>query len=369
MNSNFDWQQLYAANQAAIKAALDGGGYQAPQAPFASARSATIPLPKPRIRVPKPGLARPRRGGGGAEPGGSGSWRALELEGEGGGRGCFVYTPAHLDQTTSVPLVVVLHGCTQSAAEIARVTRMNDLADSQNFAVAYPQQSARHNGQACWNWFQAAHQVRGKGEPAVIAGMAREVAAGRAGQRVEASAVYVCGLSAGGAMAAVLGATYPDVFRAIGVHSGLAFGSATGQDRAFEAMARGGRDPIAGGRAAYEAMGEGARPVPTIVVYGTSDNVVSSANGEQVVEQWLTTNRLAGSDGQPDEAVRGQVQGGHPFTRRRWHDGDGRLLQEQLAVKGMGHAWSGGAAGAAWSDPKGPDASRAMWEFFAAATI
>lgn len=364
MNSNFDWQQLYAANQAAIKAALGGGDdHDVPD----SVGPATLTLPKPRIRLPRPTVPRPARRAT-AKPGGSGRWQALELEAA-GGRSCFVYTPPDLDPATSVPLVVVLHGCTQSAAEIARVTGMNQLADSQSFAVAYPQQSSRHNGQACWNWFQADHQARGGGEPAVIAGMAREVAAGRAGQRVDAGAVYVCGLSAGGAMAAILGATYPDVFRAIGVHSGLAFGSATSQERAFEAMARGGRDPKACGRAAFDAMGDGARPVPTIVVHGTADHVVSSANGEQVVEQWLTTNRLAGSDGRPADVVPGQVQGGHPFTRRRWHDRDGQLLQEQVAVKGMGHAWSGGAAGAAWSDPKGPDASRAMWEFFAAVTV
>lgn len=363
MNSNFDWQQLYAANQAAIKAALDGGGHQPPLTP---PRPATTTLPKPRIRLPRPAVPRPRRGGGAGKPGGAGRPRLIELEADGSGRSCFVHIPAHLDRETSVPLVVMLHGCTQSAAEIARVTGMNDLADSHGFVVAYPQQSSRHNGQACWNWFQAAHQRRGEGEPAVIAGMARAVAAGRAGQRVDSSAVHVCGLSAGGAMAAVLGATYPDVFRAIGVHSGLAFGAATGQEEAFDAMARGGRDPIAFGRAAFEAMGAHARAVPTIVVHGTADRVVAPANGEQVVEQWLTTNRLAGVDGRADGVTSGQVQGGRSFTRARWNDGEGRLMQEHVAVKGMGHGWSGGAAGAAWSDPKGPDASRAMWEFFTA---
>jgi poly(hydroxyalkanoate) depolymerase family esterase len=261
----------------------------------------------------------------------------------------------------------MLHGCTQTPAGLARSSRMNELADAHGFYVAYPQQTAQHNQQACWNWFLARHQGRTSGEPAILAGITREVLAA---PRIDSARVFVAGLSAGASMAAILAATHPDVFAAVGIHSGLAYRSATTQEAAFEAMARGSQDPTTRGREAFRAMGAHARPVPAIVVHGTGDPVVSPANGEAVVRQWLSTNALAAGDGlgpsfeDPDTVVHGQVDGGHPYTRVRWADGNGRVLQEFIRVAGLGHAWSGGAHKAGWTDARGPDASAAMWGFF-----
>ena len=183
--------------------------------------------------------------------------------------------------------------------------------------------------------------------------------------------MFVAGLSAGGAMAAILAATYPDLFAAVAVHSGLAYGSAAGVPAAFKAMARGVRDPGACGRAAHAAMGDLARPVPSLVIHGSADRTVVPVNGEQVLAQSMAANRLAAPEtcdadpARPDASARGQVPGGHAYEHARWTDRRGALMHERLTVEGMGHAWSGGAAGGSYTDPRGPDASEAIWRFFA----
>ena len=187
----------------------------------------------------------------------------------------------------------MLHGCTQDAASFAAATRMNEAADRHGFVVVYPQQERGENPQACWNWFSPDHQARGAGEPASIAAVVRELVGTTSAVAIDARRVFVAGMSAGGAMAAILGATYPDLFAAVAVHSGLAYGSATGVGAAFSAMARGAGDPVARGRAAHAAMGDLARPVPSIVVHGTADATVAPINGDQVLEQSMAANRLA----------------------------------------------------------------------------
>jgi poly(3-hydroxybutyrate) depolymerase len=176
-------------------------------------------------------------------------------------------------------------------------------------------------------------------------------------------------MSAGGAMASVLAATHPDVFAAVAVHSGLAYGCARTLPSAMQAMRQGGPDPEAQGRAAHAAMGAAARVVPALVVHGTADQVVCPVNGEHAVRQWLATNRLAGGDGadvaRPDAVVRDDAAGRLPLTRRTWTDGAGRALVEHVEIEGLGHAWSGGAAGGSYTDPRGPSASAAIWDFFA----
>ena len=135
-------------------------------------------------------------------------------------------------------------------------------------------------------------------------------------------------------------------------------------------MARGVRDPAACGRAAHAAMGDHARPVPSIVIHGSGDRTVVPVNGEQVLEQSMAANRLAAPEratldiGRPDAAARGQVDGGHAYTHSRWTDRRGALMHELLKVEGMGHAWSGGASGGSYTDPRGPDATEAIWRFF-----
>ena len=343
------WRDLYAANLAAIESS------------HAAARRGPRRLARPTaLSTPMTRPARAR----GEQPGGEGVWQRFSA---GANRAYFVYAPP--DLAAPGPLVVMLHGCTQTAADLARSTRMNAVADRHGFVVAYPQQSGQHNRQGCWNWFLPGHQRRTQGEPAVIAGIAEAVTAGDSGARIDPTRVYLAGMSAGGAMAAILAATYPELFAGLAVHSGLPYAAATNQESAFQAMARGA--PQSNGHAgALAAMGERRRPMPTIVIHGSSDSIVSSVNGRRLVEQWLGANTLAAEqplDGElsrPAQAVREQVTGGHAYTRSRWSDARGRPAVEYLEVAGLGHAWSGGAAGAAWSDARGPDASEAIWRFF-----
>ena len=243
------------------------------------------------------------------------------------------------------PLVVMLHGCTQDADDFARGTRMNALARAQGVLVLYPAQSQRANAQRCWNWFKHNHQARGKGEPAILAGMVREV---MATHEVDPDRVYVAGLSAGGAMAAILGDAYPDLFAAVGVHSGLPTGSATDVQTAFAAMG-GGAQPV------RRAPQPGATP-PTIVFHGDADTTVNVVNGERVLA-------AAGVTARPD-AQRGATTMGVPYSRRVHVDAQGAERAEQWTIHGAGHAWSGGDPAGSYTDPRGPDASAEMLRFF-----
>ena len=286
-------------------------------------------------------------------------------------RRALVHTPAGLVPGTAVPLVCMLHGCTQDAASFAAATRMDEAADHHGFIVVYPQQERGNNAQGCWNWFQPRHQARGAGEPASIAAVLRELIGTTSPWTVDPRRVFVVGLSAGGAMAAILAAGYPDLVAAVAVHSGLAYRSATSVAAAFKAMAHGVRDPGACGRAAHAAMGDLARPVPSIVVHGSDDRTVVPVNGDQVLEQSMTANRLAAPDtcdfdiGRPADTSRGRVDGGHRYALSRWTDRRGALMHAQLKVDGLGHAWSGGLPGGSFTDPRGPDATEAIWSFFA----
>ncbi|GGL13575.1 extracellular catalytic domain type 1 short-chain-length polyhydroxyalkanoate depolymerase [Deinococcus radiotolerans] len=278
-----------------------------------------------------------------------------------------LYTPT-AGAGAARPLVVMLHGCTQSPADFAAGTRMNDLADTQGFLVVYPEQPSSANQNKCWNWFDPAHQARGQGEPAAIKAVVDAV---KGKVNVDAARVYVAGLSAGAAMSVIMGATYPDVFSGIGVASGLEFKAATSSSAAFTAMNSGGPNPDAQGTAAYAAMGTFKRTVRTIVFHGSSDYTVYPVNGDQVAAQWVQTNDLA-DDGQ-DNGSRstaqvttrsGTVSGGRAYSVKTFAGG----VVEQWSVTGMGHAWSGGSTAGSYTDPKGPDASAELWRFFSAGT-
>jgi poly(hydroxyalkanoate) depolymerase family esterase len=269
------------------------------------------------------------------------------------------------------PLVVMLHGCTQTAASFAAGSLMNRTADRHGFLVAYPEQSTEENQGRCWNWFSPSHQARGGGEPASIAGAVGAVAEAEDRWTVDPARVFVAGMSAGGAMAAAVAATYPDVFAAVAIHSGLAYGSARTLPAAMQAMRRGGPDPEAQGDAAFAAMNAAARVVPALVIHGTADAVVDPVNAEHAVRQWMATNRRAARGAyepeldRPDATVRDDGAGALPFTRRTWLDAGGRIVQELIEVEGLGHAWSGGAAGGSYTDPRGPSASDEIHDFFA----
>jgi poly(hydroxyalkanoate) depolymerase family esterase len=246
-----------------------------------------------------------------------------------------------------LPLVVMLHGCTQSPDDFAAGTRMNFLAEEQNCFVAYPAQPSQANQAKCWNWFRTADQQRGRGEPALIAGITHQIMDDYV---VDRKRVYVGGLSAGAAAAAIMGATYNDLYAAVGVHSGLACGVATDLPSALVAMRQGGSD---------HKIISGDRPaVPTIVFHGDRDTTVHPNNGDQILAQSVRTMSTQ------KKVHRGQVPGGHAYTRTILSDAGGRGMLEHWNIHGAGHAWSGGSPAGSYTDPRGPDATREMLRFF-----
>jgi poly(hydroxyalkanoate) depolymerase family esterase len=250
-----------------------------------------------------------------------------------------------------VPLIVMLHGCTQSPDDFAAGTGMNAAAEEQTCLVVYPGQPASAHAQRCWKWFSAEDQQRGKGEPSLIAGITRQVMQEYA---VDPKRVYVAGLSAGGAAAAVMGEAYPDLYAAIGVHSGLACGAARDVPSAMAAMQRG-SGAVAHSR---ENPSVQRRVIPAIVFHGDRDTTVNPRNADEVVAQ-------SGQDAVLRARVQdGQVPGGHAYSRRVHADDAGQPLIEQWVIHGAGHAWAGGSTAGSYTDPHGPDATREMLRFF-----
>ena len=264
-----------------------------------------------------------------------------------GSRAYKLYVPSGYNEQP-LPLVVMLHGCTQSPDDFAAGTRMNDLAEEGTFLVAYPAQAQSANISKCWNWFSPADQQRDQGEPSLLAGITRQV---MRDFRVQPGRVYIAGLSAGGAAAAIMGATYPDLYAAIGVHSGLACGAASDIPSAFAAM-RQGRSDLA------RAPGRVGRAVPTIVFHGDRDTTVNPVNGDQVIAQSKAAADLRTT------VTTGEASGGIRYTCTVQTDENGRSVLEQWVLHGAGHAWSGGSTAGSYTEPRGPDASREMMRFF-----
>ncbi|HEX6291750.1 MAG TPA: PHB depolymerase family esterase [Herpetosiphonaceae bacterium] len=300
----------------------------------------------------------------------AGSWVTGSVSTSYGSRNYKLWVPAGYTGSSAVPLVMMLHGCTQSPDDFAAGTGMNTIAESANFLVVYPEQPSSADQNKCWKWFETAHQSRGSGEPAILAGIVNKI---RSSYNVDGTRIYTAGLSAGGAMAVVMGATYPDLFSAIGVASGLEYKSATNMVDAWTAMRQGGPDPNQQGYAAYQAMGSAKRRVRAIVFHGTSDYTVYPVNGDQVAAQWAQTNDYIddGSDNNSvdataDNVTRGTVSNGYTYTKSVYNDASGRPLLEKWIVDTMGHAWSGGSTAGSYTDPKGPRASQEIWRFFSA---
>lgn len=284
-----------------------------------------------------------------------------EFSNKAGKRDYKVHVPAHA-RGARLPLVVMLHGCTQSADDFAVGTRMNTLADEQGFMVLYPEQASAVNASKCWNWFSAEDQLRDRGEPSLIAGLTREVIA-RHG--ADPRRVFVAGMSAGAAMAVIMGETYPELYAAVGVHSGLPYGAAHDIASALSAM-QGGRS---GGRSAAHrtARAKPARAVPTIVFHGDRDRTVHPSNGVEILEQ--AGKAHAAADRGPairTDTSSGTAAGGRKYTRTVHAQPGGHALIESWTLHGGGHAWSGGDNGGSHTDSAGPDASAEMVRFFLA---
>jgi poly(hydroxyalkanoate) depolymerase family esterase len=276
---------------------------------------------------------------------------------------------ADCDAERKRPLVVMLHGCTQNANDFALGTDMNGHARRQGFVVLYPEQSSQANPSRCWNWFKHNHQRRGSGEPALLASM---TLAAIQEYDLDAQRVYIAGLSAGGAMAAIMAELYPDIFAAVGVHSGLAAGAASNVSEALAAMKKGGARPRTAHKAGVDLKLAPTRPVATIVFHGDRDSTVHPDNGHQVLQAVVASasNGRVLSDSAPTpnpvRIEKGTSSGGRNYTRTTHSDHSGETRAEHWLVHGAGHAWSGGQKAGSFTDPIGPDATGEMLRFFLA---
>ena len=325
-------QARFAEATALLQQRPDGGG------PLPGLQALLSRLPRGRggrpasAKAPRPAQVVP------------GQFLDLPYANAAGERACKLYVPTGY-AGQAAPLIVMLHGGTQNADDFAAGTRMNELAERHGFLVAYPEQSRAANPKGYWNWFQPQDQQRGSGEASLIAGLTGQIIDKYA---VDARRVYVAGFSAGGAMAAVMAATYPDLYAGVGVHSGLAAGSARDIPSAFAAMAKGAPTPA-------------SSPVPLIIFHGDADPTVAHVNADCLVRAVLPDAR----DRQRPLTTNGGGPGSHAYTRRVYSDRRGTPLVEQWTIHGAGHAWSGGSPQGTYTDPQGPDASTELVRFFA----
>lgn len=281
----------------------------------------------------------------------SGEFLARSFTGDAGTRGYKLYVPASYTGAP-MPLVVMLHGCKQDPDDFATGTRMNMLAERDGFLVAYPAQARNANGSNCWNWFRPEDQESARGEPAIIAGITSEIAGAYA---VDGERVFVAGLSAGAAMAVILGETFPELYKGVGAHSGLPYRAAHDVVSAFSAMGAGAQQTV--------LVKAAARPVRTIVFHGDRDTTVNPGNGDAIVRRAAAA--FEGADPLRAETQAGNANGGG-YARTVYRGPDGRPEVEHWVVHGAAHAWSGGDARGSYAVARGPDASDEMLRFFMA---
>ena len=321
------------------------------------------PAPRPRTRPAAVPSAAPKALPGDASPDAlPGVFTEYSFSNDAGTRTYKLYVPTGYTSHPAkpYPVLVMLHGCTQSPDDFAKGTRMNALADAHGFLVAYPAQSPNANGSKCWNWFRPGDQSRASGEPALLAGLTQEVIAGHA---VDPQRVYVAGLSAGAAMAVILGNTYPELYAAVGAHSGLPYRAARDVPSAFAAM--GGTHALREVQVEAEARHKQASQssvalTPMIVFHGDADHTVAPSNGAALVKQAMAAVKGALPESRHEETA----AAGRHYTRSIHTNPHGEPLVEYWQIHGAGHAWSGGSSEGTYTDPKGPDASAEMVRFF-----
>ncbi|WP_299184713.1 PHB depolymerase family esterase [uncultured Psychrobacter sp.] len=267
-----------------------------------------------------------------------------------------LYIPSNYAQAVEeglrLPLVVMLHGCTQSPEDFAAGTRMNELAEEYRCLIVYPSQPTSANPNRCWNWFKPSDQQQGQGEPAWLAALTKSIIEDYA---VDSSRVYIAGLSAGAAMAVIMAENYPEMYAAVGVHSGLAYRSATDLPSALMTMRQGG--------SATPKLSRNSKFVPTIVFHGDQDHTVSIRNGAQIFEQ--AEQRLqAQKTGLITHQHKQCTEQNCRSTQLEICDSEGVSQLEYWKIHGAGHSWAGGSSAGSYTDPKGPDASKEMLRFF-----
>lgn len=337
---------------ATIRAALGSAGLLPPGDPDARHPGAGDPaacFARPGLMPDLTALLSGRRTPAAAAPSdvsSGGSFTTQSIAGPWGTRRYKLFRPA--GEATPAGLVVMLHGCSQNPDDFAAGTRMNVVAAGENLLVAYPEQTRSANPSGCWNWFDPKDQLRGQGEPALIAAITREVMDRFA---VPVGRVFVAGLSAGGAMAAIMAETYPDLYAAAGIHSGLSYRAATSMPSAFSAMS-------GAARASVDDRGPLAAGVPVIVFHGDADRTVDHRNADAIVARFV-----AHEAGLRPVSERGAV-GGQTYERTVGRDASGAGRFENWTLHGGGHAWSGGSREGSYADPAGPDASAEMVRFF-----
>lgn len=298
-------------------------------------------------------------------------WIAGTARTVGGLRNFKLWIPETLENGGARPLVMMLHGCTHDAEDTAEISAMNEVAEANHFLVVYPEQSRRANLLKCWNWFNPKHQTRAAGEPLILAAVVDKVCST---QNVDRDRVYIAGVSAGGAMASILAATYPDLFAAVAIFAGAEFKAASSLSEAITAMKQGGPDPVRQGELAFEAMRVGlARKkrlrMPVIVFHGTADTRVNPVNADQVIAQWGKTNACLATEHLEtglvltESVVNSEASEDYAYRKHIYAE-TGGLLMEKWMVQGLGHAWSGSPKPSTYGDPKGPNASAEIWRFF-----
>lgn len=332
-----------------------------PSAPLELHAASVVDLPPPAPPTPWPATPAPI-----PVPGTTGERARFLSEtfaSQAGPRPYKLYVPSGY-RGQALPLVVMLHGCTQNPDDFAAGTRMNQLAEAQGCLVVYPAQVSAANASTCWNWFEPAHQRRGQGEPALIAGITRQVATGYA---VDRRRVFVAGLSAGGAMAVIMAMTYPDLYAAVGCHSGLAYGAAHDLPSALGAMGRGVKPRAR--RDARTAAAPSSPALPLIVFQSDQDTTVHPRNADQLIAQWMALpahDTPTAPGARKPEVLRGQVVGGLAYTRSSHFDARGQVRVEHWQIHGARHGWSGGSPEGSFTAPEGPDAAREILRFFLA---